>query len=411
MRYETFVALRYLRARRKQAVISAISLISALGFMVGVAALVIALALMTGFREDIQSRLLSAGAHLVVSPLGRGETLENYKETAARIAAIPGVEAASAVLYEKGLLMAPESGISEAVLLKGVKAEAEKRVTTLTHDMEEGSLESLEGEGSLPRIVLGADLADTLGVSAGDRLRLLSARTTLTPFGPMPRSRNFEVGGVFRSGLYLYDSNWALVSLEAAQALRGEGDVAESIEVRVKNPDTVEKVEEAVLQGASETLLTVNWKEMNQSLFSAFKVEKLLMFLAIGLIVVVASFNIVSILMLMVMEKHRDIGILKTFGALPGGIARIFVIQGAAAGAAGTVLGAALGIAACLVMDRWRLIRLSPEVYLIPYVPFHVHALDVAVVVAAAMGVALLATLYPAKLAARLRVVEALRHE
>lgn len=412
MRYETFIALRYLRARRKQALVSVISLVSTLGFMVGVAALIIALALMTGFREDIQQRILSTSAHLIVQPLAGSGSMEDYRETLASMEAVEGVVAASPVILDKGLLLSAARSKGEAVILKAVLPEREARVTSLSESMEEGSsLKALEGEGFPPGIVLGHELALSLGVVAGDRVRLVSPNVTLSPLGVVPRTYSFEVVGTFSSGFYLYDTSWAYVHFETGQALWGQGDAAQMIEARVARPERVEEVQERLAGVLEPFLYLTNWKEMNRPLFSAFKVEKLLMFFAIGLIVVVASFNIITTLVLMVMEKHRDIGILKAMGARSQSISRIFTSQGFSVGALGTALGVVLGVGLCYVLHTYKLIPLSPEVYFIPYVPFHVKALDVAVVALAALGISLLATVYPAHQAARLEVIEALKHE
>ena len=411
MRYETFIALRYLKARRKQALISVISLISTLGFTVGVAALVIALALMTGFREDIQERILSTSAHLTLYPLVGDALLADYREPLDAIDGTDGVKAASPVILEKGLLLAPGHPKGEAVVLKAVLPERESRVTSVLEGMTEGSLAALTGESSPPGIVLGQELAIALGVKVGDRVRLVSPSVTLSPMGVVPRLRSFKVVGTFLSGFYLYDTSWGYIHLNTGQALRGEGDAVETIEVRVTEAGRVEEVQERLARRLGPLWHLRNWKEMNRQLFSAFKVEKLLMFLAIGLIVVVASFNIITTLVLMVMEKHRDIGILKAMGARPQSIGRIFRLQGFSVGALGTALGVALGVGACYVLDTYEIIALSPEVYFIPYVPFHVKALDVAVAALVALGISLLATVVPSRQAARLEVVDALKHE
>lgn len=412
MRYETFIALRYLRARRKHALISVISLVSILGFTVGVAALIIALALMTGFREEVQQRILSTSAHILVQTWG-SEGLENYADAVRKIEAVPGVAAASPAVYPKGLLVSAGNSEGAAVMFKAISPEKESLVTSLASRMESGSWEALSrpSPGGTPPVILGKDLASELGVKVGDRVRLILPQVTISPLGAMPRMRTFEVAGTFASGYYLSDGSWGIISLAEGQSLLGMKDAAQSIEVRVFDPDRVEEVS-ARLAGVLPPLCRVaNWKEMNRPLFSAFKAEKLMMFLAIGLIVVVASFNIVTTLVLMVMEKNRDIGILKAMGARAQGVARVFVWQGFLVGAAGTALGAALGAGACWLFDTYRLLPLSEDVYYIPYVPFHLKALDVAAVVVAALAISLLATLYPSRQAAKLQVVDALKYE
>lgn len=410
MPYELRVALRYLTARRKQAFISVISGISILGVAVGVMALMIALGLMTGLQREIRSKILGATAHVSVFRSGE-DGIDDYRAVAEKVSRVPRVLGAAPAVYGKALLTTP-SGAAVATL-KGIDPAVESRATDLGRQVEEGSLADLvdRGEGPAP-VLLGRDLAGTLGVGIGDVVSATSPHGRLSPMGVLPRVTRFRVAGTVTTGLYEFDSAWAYLPLGTAQRLFTEGeDRASLVEVRIDDIYAVREVAESLLAALGPGFVTTNWIAMNQSLFSALWLEKMAIAVTIGLIVMVAALNIVATLVLLVVEKHKDIAILVSMGASRGAITRVFVLQGAIIGAVGTLTGGALGWAACEVLDRYRLIRVPADVYQIAYVPFVLVPRDAAAVVAGALLVCFLATIHPARGAARLDPAEALRHE
>jgi lipoprotein-releasing system permease protein len=409
MPFELQVALRYLTARRKQAFISVISSISMLGVVVGVMALMVALGLMTGLQREIRSRILGATAHLSVFK-SRSDNFDDYRDVVERVRKAPRVQGAAPALYGKGLLT---SGTASAVAtLKGIVPAQERTVTELGNQVEEGSLDVLAdgGEGMAP-ILLGRDLATALGVSTGDVVTVTSPEGRLSPMGVLPRVMKFKVAGTVKSGLYEFDAQWAYLPLAAAQRLFGQGDRASLVEVRIDDMYAVREAARGILDALGEGYLTSDWIQMNQSLFSALWLEKTAIGITIGLIVMVAALNIVATLILMVMEKHKDIAILVSMGASRASITRIFMLQGTVIGALGTLAGAVLGWGACRVLDHYRLIRVPVDVYQISYVPFTLLASDATLVVVGAVLICFLATIHPARGAARLDPAEALRYE
>ena len=411
MPFELRIALRYLTARRKQAFISVISTISMLGVIVGVMALFIALGLMTGLQSEIREKILGSTAHVSVFRSGN-ETIADYREVAAALRRVPGVQGAAPVVYGKGILTGPTGGAAPATI-KGVLPAEEKTVTRVATQMEEGRFTALEAaplEG-LPPILLGRDLAARLSAGLGDVVTVTTPQGRLSPMGVLPRFVKFEVAGTVRSGLYEFDSAWAYVSLGAAQRIFDQGDEASFVEVRVLDMFRVKESSLAIVGALGDGYVTTDWIEMNHSLFSALWLEKTAIAVTIGLIVMVAALNIVATLILMVMEKHKDIAVLVSMGASRGAITRIFMLQGTLIGAAGTLIGAVLGWSACQVLDRYRVIRVPEDVYQIAYVPFRLLPGDAAIVVVGAVLVCFLATVHPARGAARLDPAEALRYE
>jgi lipoprotein-releasing system permease protein len=411
MPVELRIALRYLTARRKQAFISLISAISMIGVVVGVTALFIALGLMTGLQSEIREKILGSTAHVSVFRTGN-EAISDYAQVAAILRQVPGVLGASPVAYGKGILTAPAGGTA-AVTLKGVVPRDEKTVTRVSTQMEEGSFDALETVpvDGLPPILLGRDLAARLNVGLGDVVTVFTPQGHLSPMGVQPGRRKFEVAGTVRSGLYEFDSAWAYMPLGVAQRVFDLGDRASFVEARVVDMFRVRETAAAMVGRLGEGYSTTDWIEMNHSLFSALWLEKTAIAITIGLIVMVAALNIVATLILMVMEKHKDIAVLVSMGASRGAISRIFMLQGTLIGAAGTLLGSVLGWSACQVLDRYRLIRVPEDVYQISYVPFRLLPGDAALVVVGAVLVCFLATLHPARGAARLDPAEALRYE
>ena len=409
MPFELRVALRYLAARRKQAFISVISGISVLGVTVGVMAVLIALGLMTGLQSEVRSRILGATAHISIFR-SRSDAFENYREIVDAVRRVPRVQGSAPALYGKGLITSASG--SAVATLKGIVPRYERTVTELASQIDSGSLDSLDVSGSgLPPILLGRDLASSLGVGVGDVVSITSPQGRLSPMGVLPRVAKCQVSGTVKSGLYEFDSAWAYLSLPAAQRLFDTGDRAGLIEVRIDDMYAVAEVAPAILKALGDDYLTTDWIQMNHSLFSALWLEKTAIAITIGLIVMVAALNIVATLILMVMEKHKDIAILVSMGASRGAIARIFMLQGTVIGAAGTLAGALLGWGACRVLDRYKLIHVPQDVYQIAYVPFRLLPLDAGVVVLGALLTCFLATLHPARGAARIDPAEALRYE
>jgi lipoprotein-releasing system permease protein len=413
MDYPLFIARRYLLARRKQAIIYVISLVSVLGVIVGVAALIVVLALMTGFQEQIQSKIFAANAHLTIFPGDSGRPLEGSGGAATRVAALAPVAAAAPVIYEKGMATSRLNPAGSPVLIKGVDPQADRQVTEVGGQIDGGiGILGPAGAGGRARAVLGKDLAIRLGVGPGDVVRLIIAQANVSPLIVVPRSREFEVAGIADAGFYDYDSSRVYIPIDAARRFIGlREDEASAIEARVHRPAAVQEAARDVQAALGEEFFVNDLIRMNRTFFSALRFEKLGMSIAIGLIVVVAALNIVSILILMVMEKVRDIGVLLAMGATAGGIRRVFLYQGLSIAAIGTLLGAALGVSLAWGLDRYRLVTLPVDVYFIPYVPFHVRAWDVLVVAVLTIATSLAATLYPSWRAARLDPSEALRYE
>lgn len=404
MRFEFLVAIRYLKAKRKQAVVSLITVISVLGVAAGVAALVIALAINAGFRQDLQDKLLGASAHITILKPTR-DGISNYRSLADQAALIDGVTAVAPALHQTVLLT---TGVNNrGVVMKGVVPELEAARSDVLDTLLEGRLEDLEGNS----VIIGEDLAHSLGSFLGDRLRVLSAETRLTPMGPLPRTRILEVVGIFKSGLYDFDSGWVFVPLEAIQSLIGVGDVVSSIEIQIDDIDRSEVVAAEILAVLDQDLDFTDWKTQNSSIFQALQLERLVMFITIGLIVIVASLNIVVTLVMMVLEKTRDIAVLMSMGATADNIRRVFVAQGVIIGVIGTFLGLIVGNLVSYVADTYRLVSLAPDVYSIAYVPFRLSAFDSAIVAVAAILISYLATIYPSRAASKLQPVEALRYE
>jgi len=404
--FELFIAVRYLLARRKQAFISLISLISALGVAVGVMALLIVLALMTGLQGELRDRIVGSAAHVyVLKQGGFADTDEEIK----KLLSVPRVVAAAPVVL--GLGLAKSAGDSQFISIKGVDPVLERGVTNVEASMKAGSLDALTPvEGTVAGIVLGKDLADKLGVSVGDGLEVMTPEGDLTPFGVSPRTRLFKVVGVFSLGLYEYDSSYGFVHLSVAERLldRTRPDL---IEVKVDDLFAAQAVAQAIPARLGAEYEAQDWADLNKSLFSALWLEKMAMSITIGLIVMVAALNIIASLVLLVMEKTRDIAILRTMGSSAASIRRIFMLQGLVIGTIGTMAGAIGGGVLIYILDHYQLINVPLDVYQISYVPFRLLPLDFIVVVVAAILVCFLATIYPSRQAAKLDPAQALRYQ
>jgi lipoprotein-releasing system permease protein len=404
--FELFVAVRYLLARRKQAFISLISLISVLGVAVGVMALLIALALMTGLQGELRDRLVGSTAHVYVFKVGG---IQDPDDDIRRLREIPEVVGAAPVLLGQALV---QSATGDApIQVKGIVPGLEPTVTNVSRSMQAGSLDALAPPSEGPAgIVLGRDLADKLAVSIGDLVRVVTAEERLTPLGMMPRMRQFKVVGIFKLGLFEFDSAYGFVHIDVAKSLLNT-DKPAFIELRVRDLFKARDVADEIPDRLGSDYVAQDWADMNKSLFSALWLEKMAISITIGLIVMVAALNIIASLILLVMEKSRDIAILKTMGSPARSIRRIFMLQGLIIGLIGTAAGAAGGLALIYVLDRFQLIHVPIDVYQIAYVPFKLDALDGVVVIAAAVLICFIATIYPSRQASKLDPAQALRYQ
>jgi lipoprotein-releasing system permease protein len=406
MSFELFVARRYLTTRRKQAFVSVITLISVVGVAIGVAALVIAIALITGFQGDVQAKILGATSHVMVSDLG-GRGLEGYEGMAEKIRSIPGVESVSPVVYNTVLITGV--GESSGALVKGIDFERERPGSDWLQRLEAGEVP--KAGGTRDGLLLGRELALRIGAQVGDVVDIITASSTLSPLGLMPKRKRFEVTGIFNTGLYEFDSSTALVAIGVAQKLFGLEGRASYIQVKLQDIFAAPAIGEKIKAVLPPVVYITTWMELNKSLFSALKLEKNILFLTIALIVVVAALNIIASLILMVMEKTRDIGILMAIGATPQMINRIFFYQGALIGVIGTALGSLLGLGWCALANAFELIKIPVDIYQISYVPFRMRPLDLAVIVGVALLICFVSTLFPARRAAKIDPVVALKYE
>jgi lipoprotein-releasing system permease protein len=405
--FELHVALRYLLAKRKQAFISVISFISTLGVTVGVMAVIIALALMTGLQQELRDRIVGANPHVYVWKQGG---IADYQTEADRLRRIPHVIGAAPEILGQGLVSAGQDSLP--IQIKGIDPALEPQVTDIVGAMTSGSLGALAAPADEQRdgILIGKDLAAKLGVKMGDSVLLLTPQGTLSPMGMIPRTRQLRVAGIFSLGLYEIDSQWGLVSLDVAKRLLGKPGI-ELIQLKVDDIYAAPEIAESIPATLGSEYITQDWADMNRSLFEALTLEKVAIAMAIGLIVMVAALNIVASLVLLVMEKHRDIAILKTMGASARSMTIIFMLQGLIIGLVGTLVGAASGYAIARLAYRYELIKGPIDVYQVSHMPFTVIPLDVALVVGVAVLICFLATIYPSRQAARLDPVQALRYE
>jgi lipoprotein-releasing system permease protein len=404
--FELHIAFRYLLAKRKQAFISVISLISTVGVAVGVAAVVIALAVMTGLQQELRDRILGSNPHVYVSRVGG---LDDYRAEVGRLREMPNVVGAAPAVLGQGLISAGRS--TNPVEIKGVDPGLEPTVTDVRRAMQSGTLDALVNRGdAIPGIVLGQDLAASLGVAVGDSVQVLTLEGVLTPMGNRPLPRRRQVVGIFKLGLYEFDSTYAFVSLQDAMRLFDKPQ-PDFIQLRVDDVYRAPQVAAAVKERLGDQYWTEDWTVKNRPLFSALTLEKIAVSLAVGLIVLVAALNIVATLILLVMEKHRDVAILKTMGASARSVTAIFMAQGLLIGLVGTSVGGALGYTLSYVFDRYQIIRIPIDVYQVSHLPFTVIPRDFALVIAAAVIICFVATIYPSRQASRLDPAQALRYE
>jgi lipoprotein-releasing system permease protein len=406
MSFELFVARRYLTARRKQAFISVITSISVVGIAIGVAALVIAIALITGFQGDVQDKILGATSHIMVSDLG-GRGLPDYEQMAEKIRALAGVESVSPVVYNTVLITGV--GESSGALVKGIDFDRERVGSPWLQKLEAGGIPAVGG--ARDGLLLGRELALRIGAQVGDIVDVVTASSTLSPLGLLPKRKRFQVTGIFNTGLYEFDNATALVGIGVAQKLFGLEGRASYIQVKLRDIFAAPAVGEKIKAVLPPVVYITTWMELNKSLFSALKLEKNIMFLTITLIVIVAALNIIATLILMVMEKTRDIGILMAIGATPQMINRVFFYQGALIGVIGTAVGAALGLGWCALANAFELIKIPVDIYQISFVPFRVRPFDLALIVGVTLLISFVSTLFPARRAAKVDPVVALKYE
>jgi lipoprotein-releasing system permease protein len=408
MFFEIFLGLRYLRAKRKQAFISVISVISVLGVMVGVMALIVVLSVMNGFRADLMSKILGVNSHLLV--LSFGGPFAEYEVLGRRFSGVEGVVASTPFIYSQ--VMITNSGNVSGAVLRGVDPRTVGKVLLLEGMIRQGDLSALgRPSDGLPVIILGGELSKQIGAYPGDTVTLVSPEGKLTPLGRSPNTRKYRVGAIFDSGMYEYDASMVYVSLKEAQDFLDMGDKVTGLEVRVAQADRSDAIAKRVQAELGYPYWTKDWKMMNRSLFSALKLEKITMFIILTMIVLVGALNIISTLVMVVMEKTRDVAILRAMGASARSVLAIFVLQGLLVGVVGTLAGMASGLGICHLLAKYKFIQLPADVYYISTLPVRVETGDVLTVALAAVGISFLATIYPSWYASRLNPVEALRYE
>src|SRR6202521_5012466 len=457
MRFELFIATRYLRAKRRQAVIGVITGISIAGVAAGVASLVVALAINNGFRQDLQNRLLGSTSHINLLRIA-SDGIKDWRPLMERLSKEPHIVGTAPAIYEQVLIS--RGPRARGAVLKGIIPSDERKVSDLLSSVRTGSADALEeskirvgpglrpGQGgtpdsaatkadrnvratqttppnqsptdlqgvenriaAMPPIILGNDMANELGAAVGSVVLVTSPQGELTPFGMVPKYDRFRVVGIFNSGFYDYDSSWALTRLSDAQRLFGLGDLVSVIEFKVDDISPADQISRQLEQAAGKGFMATNWMEQNKALFRALRLERLVTFITIGLIVFVAALNILISLTMMVMEKTRDIAVLISMGTRKSQVRRIFIAQGVLIGVVGTAIGLILGYALSWAGGHYHLLSLAPEVYSIDYVPFAPRAIDGVLVAVVAIGISLIATVYPSWSAARILPAEALRYE
>jgi lipoprotein-releasing system permease protein len=417
MRFEFFIAARYLRAKRRQAVVGIITVISVIGVSAGVASLIIALAITNGMRRDMQERLLGSTAHIDLMRVA-ADGIKDWRPLLERLRALPHVTAAAPGLY--GQVLISRGARSGGGLIKGVIPAEERTVGDLLQKVQDGSAEPLNpapaapAEGTtvqaLPPIVIGNDLAETIGAKVGDAVLVTSPQGELTPLGLVPKYQRCVVAGIFKSGFYQYDASYAFMRLMDAQRLFSEPDLISVISFKVDDLYKADRIAREIEQAAGKGFQTTNWMEQNRELFRALKLEQIVTFIVLALIVCVAALNILIALTMMVMEKTRDIAVLMSFGVTEMQVRRIFLLQGLLISVIGTALGLALGYAVSWVGGHYRF-PLDAAVYSLDYLPFAPRVWDGVIVATVSLGVSLIATMYPSGNAAKVLPAEALRYE
>lgn len=406
--FELFLGMRYLRAKRKQAFISVITVISVLGVMMGVMALVVVLSVMNGFRADLMSKILGVNSHLLV--LSYKGAFKDYERISENLAKLDGVVASTPFIYSQ--VMLNNAGNVSGAVLRGLDPKSVGNVTAVERMIKDGSLSNLESRADgFPVIIIGHELSRQIGAYPGDILTLVSPEGKLTPLGRVPNTRRYKVTAVFDSGMYEYDASMAFISLKEAQDFLALGDRVTGLEVRVRDVNKSDSIAMKIQEDLGYPYWTKDWKMMNRSLFSALKLEKVSMFVILTMIVLVGALNIISTLVMLVMEKTRDIAILRAMGASAKSIMSVFMLQGLLVGLVGTLAGLISGLGICLLLARYEFISLPPDVYYISTLPVRVEFMDVLFVALAAVVISFFATIYPSWHASKLNPVEAIRYE
>ncbi|WP_420960121.1 lipoprotein-releasing ABC transporter permease subunit [Brucella sp. IR073] len=411
--FERMIAWRYLRARRREAFISVIAGFSFTGIMLGVATLIIVMAVMNGFRAELLTRILGINGHLVMQPIDR--PFDDYADLIKRIDGIPGVTYAIPLVEGQALIQG-NVGTPTGALVRGLRGEDLAKLKMISDNVKQGTLQGFDESGG---IAIGTGMAQSLGVSIGDSLTIISPDGDITPFGVNPRVKAYKVVAIFEIGMSDFDKSVVIMPLTEAQLFFNQDNKVQSIEVYVNNPDNVDALKKPIEEVAGRQLLLTDWRQRNQAFFSALNVERNVMFMILTLIVLVAALNIISGLIMLVKDKGSDIAILRTMGATSGSILRIFLMTGAAIGTAGTAAGVVLGIVVCLNIERIReffswltgTVIFNPEFYFLSQLPAKMDPGETISVIVMALGLSFLATLFPAWRAAKLDPVEALRYE
>ena len=409
MPYEFFIAKRYLRSKRKSKYLSVITLISIGGVLIGVAALTFVLSMMNGFEREVRSRIIGTTAHVTVLS-SEEEGISDYQKLVPSIKSNPQVTGVAPFIYFKAAIASKES--SDGIVIRGVDPDQEKNVTEIENNLVAGSFDLKEKEDELPGIVLGGTLADNLRVKIGDEVILFSInRETVSAGFLSPKASKFKVVGIFETGMYEYDSNLAYILLASAQKILSSGDAVTGLQVKISNIYKAEKVAKELDSKLGPDYYATDWMHLHKNLFSWMALEKYAMFIVLSLIVAVAAFNIVSTLIMIVIEKRKEIGILKSMGATSASIMRIFMLEGLVSGIVGTILGSILGFILCWIQKTFKPISLPPEIYFISTLPIDMRFFDFLIVALAAVGITFLATIYPAYRASQMLPVEAIRYE
>lgn len=416
MKYELFVGLRYLRARRRETFISLLSMISILGVMIAVLTLTVVISVMTGFEEVLRDRLLGMNSHVVL--VKTGDSLSNYRELTDRVMRVEGVLAATPMVYSQ-VILSSRSRVS-GVVVRGIDPDTATGVIALEPFLKEGRLEDLkyrrkvrieDRDMELPGLILGKKLAGQMGVMVGDPIQVISPLGSPTAMGMVPKVRRFAVVGLFDSGMHEYDRSLVFMNLSDAQQFFKLGDTVTSIEIRVRDVDRAQEVAQRIQQRFKFPYFTEDWSRLWPNLFSALRLERWVYILVLLLMVLIAAFNIVSTLIMMVMEKRRDIAVLRSMGASRGSIRRIFLLKGCIIGVVGTLLGVIFGFGICLLIQEYQFIELPQDVFLVSTVPVKISALHFVAVALASFVICLVASIYPARQAAKLDPVEIIRYE
>jgi lipoprotein-releasing system permease protein len=410
--FEWMLSLRYLRARRKEGFISVIAGFSFLGIMLGVATLIIVMAVMNGFRHELLDKILGLNGHLLIQPLEK--PLTDWAEVSARVSKVPGIKLAAPIVEGQALASSPFN--AGGVLVRGIRLQDLQKLPSIANNIKQGSLEGFDsGQG----VVIGRRLADQLSLRSGDNITLVAPRGAVTPMGTTPRIKIYKIAAVFEIGMSEYDSAMVFMPLPESQAYFNRAGDVTAIEIYTDNPDRVDAYRKAVQDAAERPIFIIDWRQRNATFFNALQVERNVMFLILTLIVLVAALNIVSGLIMLVKDKGQDIAILRTMGASQGAIMRVFLITGASIGVVGTLVGFLLGVVVCLNIENIRQFLswltntelFSPELYFLSHLPADMAPGETSAVVVMALVLSFLATLYPSWRAARLDPVEALRYE